>query len=135
MHEKRLELSWWKENREMIIINWGAWYFTFGTSCKKKWSKSLEYCLRKKWKSNIKLLHKLQFERAEILQDNTFLLLNFVFFSYRERVFSKHLTLVSAYVPITNNLKFTAAFLIMKSIIRKFQILINNNNSRLGILF
>ena len=34
----------------MIIINWGAWYYTFGKSDKKKWSKSLVCHLRKKRK-------------------------------------------------------------------------------------
>ena len=91
----------------------------------KKWFKSLGYQLRKK-----------QLLKDKILQVNNFLLLNFVLFSYRERVISKHLTLVLAYVSITNNLKLTTTFfLIMKPIIRNFQILIHNNNFRLGILF
>ena len=66
--------------------------------------------------SNLKLL------KDKILQVKNFLLLNFVLFSYRERVISKHLTLVLAYVSIANNLKLTTVFLIMKSIKRKFQI-------------
>ena len=73
--------------------------------------------------------------KTNILQVNNFLLFNFALFSYRERVISKHLTLVLAYVSITNNLKLTATFLTMKPIIRKFQILIHNNNFRLCILF
>ena len=35
MHEKRLEFSWSAENKEMIIVNWGVWYYTFVTSGKK----------------------------------------------------------------------------------------------------
>ena len=33
------EFSWRGENKEMAKINWGAWYYIFGTSGKKKWSK------------------------------------------------------------------------------------------------
>ena len=31
MHEKRCAISWWEDNKE-IILNWGALYHTFGTS-------------------------------------------------------------------------------------------------------
>ena len=96
----------------MTIINWGVWYYAFGTPGKKiihKFKVSLDE------KSNLKLL------KDKILQVNNFLLLIFVPFSHRERVISQHLALVSAYVSITNNLKLTTTFLIMKSILRKFQ--------------
>ena len=79
--------------------------------------------------SNLKLLNN------KILQVNNFLLLNFVLFSYRARVISKHLTLVFAYVSIANNLKLSTIFLTMKPIIRKFRILIHSNSFRLGIFF
>ena len=89
MHEKRLEFSWSEENKEMIITNSGVWYYTFVTSGKKSnpnvysigWGKN---------ESNLKLL------KDKILQVKNFLLLNFVLFSYRERVISKHLTLALA---------------------------------------
>ena len=106
-------------------INWRAWYYTFGKFDKKSDPKFL---LEEKKESNLKLL------KEKILQVNNFLLLNFAIFSYGERVISKHLTLVVAYVSITNNLKLTTTFLIMKSIIRKFQILQHNNNFRSDIL-
>ena len=32
MHEKRCEFSWWRDNKEITIINWGALYYAFGTS-------------------------------------------------------------------------------------------------------
>ena len=50
MYDKRLEFSWWEDNKEMTVINWGVWYCTFGTSGKKKESKSLECRLMKKQK-------------------------------------------------------------------------------------
>ena len=34
MHEKRLEFSWYEEKKDMIIINWVAWYHTLETSGK-----------------------------------------------------------------------------------------------------
>ena len=95
----------------------------------KKVIQKFSVLLEEKKESNLKLL------KDKILQVNNFLLLNFVLFSYKEIVISKHLTLVLAYVSITNNLKLTITFLIMKSIIRKFQILKHNNNFRLDILF
>ena len=58
---------------------------SFGTSGKKKWSKSLDCHLRNN-ESNLKLL------KDRILQVND--LLNFVFFSCKERVISELLTLV-----------------------------------------
>ena len=80
----------------------------------------------------IRVIHKFRVSLDDkILQVNNFLLFNFVLFSYRERVISKYLTLVLAYVSITNNLKLTTNFL---PIIMKFQRLIHNNNFRLGIL-
>ena len=94
----------------------------------KKWFKSLQYHWGKS-ESNLKLL------KDKTLQVNNFLLLDFVLLSYRERVISQHLALVLAYFSITNNLKLTTTFLIMKSIIRKFQILIHNNKFTSGILF
>ena len=99
---------------------------TFGTSGKNKWSKSLDSRFKKN-ERNLKLLED------KILQ--VYDLLNLVFLSYIDAVFSKHLTLVSAYVSITNNLKLTTTFIVMKYIIRTFEILIHNNNFRLGILF
>ena len=67
-----------------------------------------------------KQLTSLQFKIAE--RQNTasynLLLFNFVFFFYRERVISKHLTLVLASVSIRNNLKLIKTFLTMKPIIR-----------------
>ena len=103
-----------------LIINWDVW--------QKKWSKSLNCRLRKKRKQS-------KIAERQIPQVNNFLLLNFVLFFYKERVISKYLTLALAYVSITNNLKLTLTFWTMKSVIRKFQILIHNNNFRLGILF
>ena len=47
----------------------------------------------------------LKFLKDKILQVNNFFLLNFVLFSYMERVISKHLALVLAYVSIANNIK------------------------------
>ena len=64
-----------------------------------------------------------------------FLLFNFGIFSYRQRVISKHLKLVLAYVSWANNRKFTAIFLTMKPLICKFWILIHNNDFSIGILF
>ena len=93
----------------------------------KKWSKRLEWRLMKN-ESNLKLL------KDKILQVKNFLLFNFVLLSYRERVISKYLTLVLAYISITNNLKPTTTSLTMKPIIRKFQMLIHNNSFRFGIL-
>ena len=98
----------------MIIINWGVWYYTFVTSGKKSDSKVYSITWGKS-ESNLKLL------KDKTLQVNNFLLLDFVLLSYRERVISQHLALVLAYFSITNNLKLTTTFLIMKSIIRKFQ--------------
>ena len=107
--------------RSLILQLWEVW--------QKKVVQKFRLSLEEKNESNSKLL------KDKILQVNNFLLLNFVFFSHRERVISKHLTLFLAYVSITNNLKVTTTFLIMKSIIRKFQILIHNNKFTLGILF
>ena len=40
MHEKKLTSSVDEALlKEMAKINWGAWYYIFGTSGKKKWSK------------------------------------------------------------------------------------------------
>ena len=67
----------------------------------KKVIQKFSVLLEEKKESNLKLL------KDKILQVNNFLLPNFVLFSYREIVISKHLTLVLAYVSITNNLKLT----------------------------
>ena len=85
-----------------------------GCLAKKKVIQKFRLSLEKRNESISKLL------KDKILQVNNFLLLNLLLFSYRERVISKHLTLVLAYVSITNKTKLTTAFLIMKSIVRKF---------------
>ena len=36
MHEKRLDFSWWEDNKKMTIINWEAESYIFGTPGKKK---------------------------------------------------------------------------------------------------
>ena len=48
---------------------------------------------------------------------------NFVLFSYRQRVLSKHLAFVLTYVLITNNQKLSTTFLTMKPLLWKIQIL------------
>ena len=94
-----------------------------------KWSKILESHFMKKKKKLFKIA-----ERRNIV-NLQFLVVNFVLFSYKQRVVSKHLTLALTYVLITNNLKLTAAFLTMTSLILKFQILIYNNDFRIDISF
>ena len=32
MYEKGCEFSWWEDDKEMTIIDWGGLYHTFGTS-------------------------------------------------------------------------------------------------------
>ena len=63
------------------------------------------------------------------------MLFNFAFSSYRQRVISKHQTLVFTCVSITDNLKLTTTFLTMKTLIWKFQILIHSNNFKISIFF
>ena len=67
-----------------------------GRLAKKKVIQKFRLSLEKRNESISKLL------KDKILQVNNFLLLNLLLFSYRERVISKHLTLVLAYVSITN---------------------------------
>ena len=90
----------------MKIINWGALYYTFGASGKNyKVVQNFRVSLDEKMKSNLKLL------KDRILKTNYFLLFNFVFFSFKQRVIFKHLTLALTYVLIKNNLNITTAFL------------------------
>ena len=63
------------------------------------------------------------------------MLFNFAFSSYRQRVISKHQTLLFTCVSITDNLKLTTTFLTMKTLIWKFQILIHSNNFKISIFF
>ena len=63
------------------------------------------------------------------------MLFDFAFSSYRQRVISKHQTLVFTCVSITDNLKLTTTFLTMKTLIWKFQILIHSNNFKISIFF
>ena len=55
MHEKRLKKGWSEENKEMIIINWGVWYYTFVKSSKRSDPK-VESIAWGKNESNLKLL-------------------------------------------------------------------------------
>ena len=72
--------------------------------------------------------------RSVILHLNNFLLLTFVHFSYRQRVITKSITLLLAYVSLINNLKLVATFLTMEHLTWKFQIIIHNSDFRTGIL-
>ena len=62
------------------------------------------------------------------------MLFNFAFSSYRQRVISKHQTLLFTCVSITDNLKLTTTFL-TNTLIWKFQILIHSNNFKISIFF
>lgn len=79
--EKLSKFSW-KEDKEIAIINWGAFYYTFGKSG-IKYDKSQDWVLLdEKQKSNLKFL------KDKILLLNDLLLLTFVLFSFRQRVIS-----------------------------------------------
>ena len=51
MHKKRLKFSWWEENKEVTTINWGGWYYIFGTSGKKKVTQKFRVSLDEKTKA------------------------------------------------------------------------------------
>ena len=128
MHEKRCEFSWWEDDK----VNWGALHYTFGTSGKNyDIVQNFILPLDEKTKNQLKIAER----QNTALWVINFLLFNFGIFSYRQRVISKHLKLVLAYVSWANNRKFTAIVLTMKPLICKFWILIHNNDFSIGILF
>ena len=85
--------------------------------------------LDEKTKNRLKLL------KETILKVNDFLLFNFVFFSYRKKIISKHLALVWGYLLITDNLNYTITLTDMNLFIRKFEMIKYINNFRIGTLF
>ena len=129
LHEKRCDFSWWEDKKKMTIINWGALYYSFGTSSKNyKVAQNFRVSLDGKMETNLKLL------KDKILYVNNFFLFEFVLCLDRQRTISK-LSFVSTYVSRTNNLKLIITFLTMNRILWKIQVLIHSNNFRTGILF